>query len=292
MNKRWISVIGLFLVISTTVAAVGCGPKSIATPHVAKEFAICTNSSDQLDPSISGDIVAWLDRRNNNSNVFDIYGYNLSSGQEFPVCIDAYSKGGLTVSGNSIAWFESNRGGGSGEGLGLYNISSGVTQVVGGYYPSEVEVVYAVSENDKVLTCTGDIICTGPITQHLGICNQSNEPASYVVSGGILIWQDRRNSNWDIFGYPSSSGQEFAVCALPSNQSQPVIAGPIVVWVDERNGNSDIYGYNLSTGIEFPICTSTGNQTSPAISGTTVVWVDDRNGNADIYGARLTFDNP
>jgi beta propeller repeat protein len=280
----------LFSVLATSLITVGCGPKSIATPYVAEEFQICTNASDQLDPSISGDIVAWLDRRNNNSNVFDIYGYKLSSGHEFPVCIDAYNKFDLIVEGNTIGWFEPSRGV-SGDGLGFYNISSGFAQVIGPYYPSEVEEVYRVSENDSVITCTGRIICTGPSAQHLGICNQSNEPASYAVSGDTLIWQDRRNSNWDIFGYNSFSGQEFAVCTLPGNQSQPAIAGPIVVWTDERNGNLDIYGYNLSARQEFPICTNAGNQTSPAISGNTVVWVDDRNGNFDIYGARLTFDN-
>ena len=47
------------------------------------EFSICTNSSMQNLPAISGDTVVWTDGRNGNS---DIYGYNLATHIEFPVC--------------------------------------------------------------------------------------------------------------------------------------------------------------------------------------------------------------
>ena len=63
MNKRWISVIVLFLVLSATATTIGCGHEPVPTPYVAEEFAICTNAGEQFFPAISGDIVVWMDNR-------------------------------------------------------------------------------------------------------------------------------------------------------------------------------------------------------------------------------------
>jgi beta propeller repeat protein len=101
------------------------------------------------------------------------------------------------------------------------------------------------------------------------------------------VWQERRNYNWDIYGYDLSTGTEFPICTDLHDQEWVEIYGNIVVWRDFRNGNWDIYGYDLSTGTEFPICTAIHDQSRPTIYEDTVVWWDERNGNEDIYGAKL-----
>ena len=63
---------------------------STASPSVV-EFPICTASSDQMTPVVSGNFVVWADNRNalggqSISTPWDIYGYDLAAKTEFPVC--------------------------------------------------------------------------------------------------------------------------------------------------------------------------------------------------------------
>jgi len=110
------------------------------------------------------------------------------------------------------------------------------------------------------------------------------DPAIY---GTMVVWEDERNGNWDIYGYNLVTSQEFQITTNGSNQYDPALYDNIVVWMDERNGSYDIYGYNLVISQEFQITTNGGNQINPAIFEGTVVWQDYRNGNWDIYGYNL-----
>jgi TolB protein len=133
-----------------------------------------------------------------------------------------------------------------------------------------------------LLIMTSSIFCTGgwsefQITAHL---SDQKHPAIY---GDIIVWQDKRNGGYDIYGYNLLSEIEFPICTVSHWQESPAIHGSTVVWQDVRNGDRDIYGYNLSTESEFPICIASGDQTKSAIHGDIVVWQDNRNGYADIY---------
>jgi len=111
----------------------------------------------------------------------------------------------------------------------------------------------------------------------------------------IVVWQDDRNGNMDIYGYNMSTHEEFPICTDPHDQWDPAIYGDIVVWQDERSDSTKIYGYNLSTQKEFPVTKHPSYQCNPAIYGDIVVWQDRRNsslgnslGNDDIYGYNLS----
>ncbi|MDP2209014.1 MAG: T9SS type A sorting domain-containing protein [Bacteroidota bacterium] len=133
------------------------------------------------------------------------------------------------------------------------------------------------------------------------------------VSGNfVIVWQDERNGNTDIYcqRYNSSGaaqGVNFKVNddAGTAHQWYPSIAVNgsgdfVIVWEDYRNGdyNPDIYyqKYN-SSGIAQGVNTKvnddvgTASQGSPSIamdgSGNfVIVWRDARNGNEDIYSQR------
>jgi beta propeller repeat protein len=129
----------------------------------------------------------------------------------------------------------------------------------------------------------------GPVAQVLGssefpVCTASGDQDAPAIYGDIVVWQDRRGTDGDIYGYDLSTGQEFTVCTASGSQVNPAIYGDIVVWQDERSGLA-IYGYDLSTGQEFTV-SALGY--SPAIYGDIVVWSDWRSGaGVDIYGRRL-----
>ena len=75
------------------------------------------------------------------------------------------------------------------------------------------------------------------------------------IDGNIIVWQDNRNNNWDIFGYNLTTRKEFQITNDSHDQTSPAISGSVVVWQDSRNGNSQIYAVVLD-GPEVAWCTS------------------------------------
>jgi len=103
------------------------------------------------------------------------------------------------------------------------------------------------------------------------------------ISGSIIVWQDDRSGNPDIYGYNLLTTQEFAICTNSAGQYRPDISGHIVAYDDMRNGNWDIYYYDLDAQTEGPVVVDPGGSSNSAVSGTQVVWTDTRASNADIY---------
>ncbi|HPO70993.1 MAG TPA: hypothetical protein PKV53_11905, partial [Anaerohalosphaeraceae bacterium] len=57
----------------------------------------------------------------------------------------------------------------------------------------------------------------------------------------LVVWQDNRNGNWDIYGYNLITRQEFAITDDPADQIHPAVSGTLVVWEDYRVSPSNIY---------------------------------------------------
>jgi beta propeller repeat protein len=105
----------------------------------------------------------------------------------------------------------------------------------------------------------------------------------------VIVYQDSRNGNWDIYAYTVGAAvPEARVTTNSANQKEPSIFGNIIAYQDDRNGNWDIYVYDLISQTETRITTNTAAQQYPEIDGTRIVWQDNRNGNGDIYMYDLT----
>ncbi|MBA3704508.1 MAG: T9SS type A sorting domain-containing protein [Bacteroidetes bacterium] len=151
-------------------------------------------------------------------------------------------------------------------------------------------------------TSNGKAICT----------NAADQTAVSIAEAGngsaILVWQDWRNGNRDIYTQKvDSSGNILwtangvAVCVKSYNQSSPKIisdalGGAIVVWEDSSAGSWDIYAQRISnTGITMwttngvIICNAADSQINPKIDldgngGGIITWQDKRNtGDYNIY---------
>jgi hypothetical protein len=144
-----------------------------------------------------------------------------------------------------------------------------------------------------------------------------NQTLPQIVSdgdyGAIIVWQDFRNENWDIYAQKiSGDGNIWSIDGIPvsdvsENQCYPQIisdesaenTGAIIVWQDYRNGNWDIYAQKIygngstawiSNGI--PVCDATEDQIFPKCSvdgngGVIITWQDYRNNKWDIYVQKI-----
>jgi TolB protein len=124
-------------------------------------------------------------------------------------------------------------------------------------------------------------------SQVIQVTTDAGNQMNPAIHKSVIVWEDDRNGNLDIYALTRGTGREFQVTTDGNNQYSPAAYNDIIVWTDERNGNQDIYGYNLSTDQEFQLTTDGTNQMDPVLYENTVVWADNRNGNYDIYGIDL-----
>jgi beta propeller repeat protein len=118
-------------------------------------------------------------------------------------------------------------------------------------------------------------------------------PASPAFAGGVVVWQDHRGADWDIYGRRvdpltgAPTGDVFAVCTATGDQTDPAVDGSTVVWQDHRGAGWDISGFDLTTQQESPVCAAAGDQTHPDVADGLVVWQDHRRGQWDIWSRDL-----
>ncbi|MHA1299088.1 MAG: hypothetical protein ACTSO9_06545 [Candidatus Helarchaeota archaeon] len=160
-----------------------------------------------------------------------------------------------------------------------------------------------------------------PISRTAG--NKTNIQMIWAGTGTIIIWQDNRSGNWDI--YASSIDVDgfierieymlldykwnfdgIAICTAAGDQINPQLVadtagGAYIVWQDNRTGNWNIYAQRITrqgklcwTQDGLPICTEPGNQVNPKIIsdskwGAIISWADNRTSanNYDIYAQRI-----
>ncbi|HEX7078397.1 MAG TPA: FlgD immunoglobulin-like domain containing protein [Candidatus Eisenbacteria bacterium] len=132
------------------------------------------------------------------------------------------------------------------------------------------------------------------------------------LGGIILVWEDYRNGNADVYaqhldmsGAPLWGADGLAVCTDSTDQQSPVLTsdgagGAIIAWQDLRDLNYDIYAQRVSAGgtVQWtsngvPVCTAAGSQvlevaTSDGANGAIIGWRDLRSGDSDVYAQRLS----
>jgi len=131
------------------------------------------------------------------------------------------------------------------------------------------------------------------------------------AGGAIVVWEDSRSGNWDIYaqridaaGSALWTANGVVVSAADNDQVDPCVAsdgagGVIVAWRDTRWAGWDIYAQRIdasgaakwtANGIE--VCTQAASQSQPVIAsdgsgGAVIAWYETRSGESDIYAQRV-----
>ena len=87
----------------------------------------------------------------------------------------------------------------------------------------------------------------------------------------MIVYQDNRNGNWDIYGVNIGTGEEFQITTDLHDQLYPDIYGNIVVWLDKRDPDYHIYACDLLTGEEWKVSQITAKG-DPSIFENIIVW--------------------
>ena len=80
----------------------------ISNPDLPVEFPVSQAASFQTNPDVGDNLIVWQDYRNGED--WDIYGYNLTTGQEFQITDNDADQINPAVSGNLVVW-QDNRDG-------------------------------------------------------------------------------------------------------------------------------------------------------------------------------------
>lgn len=208
---------------------------------VIEEIPICTDSADQEFPYIYKEKILWQDMRNGN---WDIYMYDLTTGEETPICTDPNAQELPVMYGDKIIWID--------------NRNSGT-------HPKFTDTgdwdiyIYDLTTGEETP------LFTGPYYE--------GTPAIYKDK---IVWEDKRDGgDNDIYMYDLTTGEETPICTNPYHSKfSPDIYEDKVVWTDTRdNLYSDIYMYNLSTNEEVQITKNDlRNEWLPVIYGNIIVF--------------------
>jgi beta propeller repeat protein len=276
-------------------------------------------------PVIYGNLIAWRDMRNGNSDIFmfdletfiekplvttadfqwrpaiyrdkivfhdyrivpgDVYLCDMSANKYSQISFGAGKEDFPDIYGDIITYWVPQAPGQ--DQIYMYNLSSGIETKVSISGNNFYHAVYG----NKIVYSNRNVflydINNGSTTQITNLIAFQINPA---IFEDIIVWQDQRNGNWDIYMYDIRTGMESPICTNSADQWNVSIYGDKIVWNDDRNGNWDIYMYDLSTNTEWQITESFSDQMNPDIFLDKIVWNDNRNDENDIYMMDIDSDD-
>jgi hypothetical protein len=259
--------------------------------------SVCAAPGTQWYPKVvkdgaGGAIIAWTDGRASSSDN-NIYAQRL----------DATGKTRWAKDGLSICSAPNNQ-----ERLVMLDAEDG-TIIAWNDLRSSINKVYAQKINrdgTPVWQKDGVSLCTSPYQQADPVIESDG------ARGAIVLWNDERQENTDIFGQSLSSDGNIRwqadgrpICQAEGDQKKPVIIrlpdqNYLALWEDSRRNGSDLFAQKINgSGIPLweengrPIALAPQKQEQPVLgigsSGDIVVaWQDSRSGNYDIYAQKIS----
>lgn len=234
--------------------------KEMPLPH--NTFGTQARPADQMDPAISGNIVAfWTENPWGSGGSHEIYAYYL---------------------GTRLSRGKSPAGGPFGPSYFKPISISSNNEIKERPRISGDKIVWADDRND-VVNQKSDIwlydLSTNLETRISTTSNTKNTNPD--ISGNRVVWEesDPPYTSADIVLYDIPTRTITRITNDQWDHRHPAISGNRIVWDDNRDYQTsglDIYSYNIKTGVTSRITTDPNDQQYPDNDGSHLVWQDPR----------------
>lgn len=249
--------------------------------------------------------LAWLDQRNNNDDIY---------AQRIQGCLPGGDS--WNANGNAISTYTSNK-----QNIETLWIEADTVGIRGlaVLWEDDRNGVWDIYEN--IILEDGNLVSPNDLALATSTSNKINHD-TIVYNGwdfsSIVVWQDDRNDNGDIYAvkydslgqvYPGWIATGTQIAVTNGTQKNPQIIkdgnqGAIIYWEDERDfgtNNTDIYAQRIDSdgAVQWgengiPVVMASGRQANIKLLEdeslapySVLAWEDERNGEEDIYAAML-----
>ena len=231
----------------TVVWAAWAGRRGVGTPTVEAYDDDTTQrwtvAPGGRDPSVAGDIVAWVDPHGGETAADDaIDGRNIVTDEEFSIPAEGRVRD-VSVWGSWVAWVSGSgaEGGvwaGSHRDSTRYQLATAGTAVA----MDRGRVVWAA----KYGRHSTSIVSWNRRSAHSAVlCRIRGVVGSLSLGRHFAVWVTRTKAGGAIWVYDFKRGRAYPVSAHEGTQASPVLAGGTVFWADRRSGRWELYGRAL-----------------------------------------------
>lgn len=251
-----------------------------------KEYPVVEKSGEELPVAANNQWLVHNDYNSDNpENWYDIYLYNLQTGEDIPIAIGPENQVAQDLWGNYLIY----NTGFTWPDLYLYNIKTGEHKFIAheAIRPRiwGETIVWIKSFGFGYATVESYNLKTGVITRVPSTTdNNQSWPDIYQ---DMIVWHGM-NDRLGIFYKNIRTGEERKISDSGEN---PIIWGNFIAWIQaDTTGPYNIYAYDIETGTSAKISddgTTGSSSRAPYIDRNILVWMSGAVGNSDIYGAKL-----
>jgi len=214
-------------------------------PNLSKslEFVVCSDTSNQERPVISGEWVSWQDDSAGN---LDIYAYNLNTKEKIRVTSHERDQIHPSISGNILTWEDYRHG--LGEIYKYDLITKTETRYTSNIYN---QTLPAISGNTVVWTdernSQRDIYFSDLTSGETKVTYGAGDHTQAAILNDALVYIEYEagpnDPNLSFFDVKSGTGARLS--ANPAKQEEPALGDGVLVWQDDRDGIYQIYWSNF-----------------------------------------------
>ncbi|MCE7986420.1 MAG: hypothetical protein DYG89_35055 [Caldilinea sp. CFX5] len=234
----------------------------------------------EVQPAIDGDLVVWKDGYAG----VGIHGINLTTGAIFTVTTNQSDLSRPRLSNGVVVWAD-NRAGNQEWNIYAYDLLRATELVIsdapGNQSDPQIDWPWVVWWDYQERIYLYNLETQ---QQQTILATRGARLPDVSAADGLVIWQDARNGNWDLYGYDLRQQQEVPLLIAPRDQENAVIDDGVIAYQERTEGSA--WNAALLDPVRkasFLIEAQAANQTQLALSQKLVVWQDIRNHTADIF---------